>query len=279
MTGTGYGVLAGYDGSAGSEQAVSWAAREARARGALLTVCQAWVPAHQLAPAAGAAFELERRGGEQVLARGVRYALAVGSGEVRPLLADGSAAAVLCERSADAEMVVVGSRGHGGLAGLLLGSVSSRVAAHARGRVVVVRGHWRPAAGYVPGAIVAGADGSAASQAAVAFAFEEAALRAAPLLAVCALADAPASSGGGRRMEEGFEQSIALGEKEHPGVAVQRQVTGGAARAALMAAARDAQMLLVGSRGRGGVRGMMLGSVSQALLQHAPCPVGVVHPR
>ena len=181
MTGTGYGVLAGYDGSAGSEQALSWAAREAQARGAVLTVCQAWVPAHQVTPAAGTAFELARRDAEQALARGTRRAQAVvASGEVRPLLADGSAAAVLCEHSTDAEMVVVGSRGHGGLTGLLLGSVSSQVAAHARGRVVVVRGRWRHAAGHLPGPIVAGADGSAASQAAVAFAFEEAALRAAP---------------------------------------------------------------------------------------------------
>jgi nucleotide-binding universal stress UspA family protein len=279
MTGTGYGVLAGYDGSAGSKQALSWAAREARARGAVLTVCQAWVPAHQVTPAAGAAFELARRNAEQALARGVRRAQAVESGEVRPLLADGSAAVVLCEHSTDAEMVVVGSRGHGGLTGLLLGSVSSQVAAHARGRIVVVRGRWRHAAGHLPGPVVAGADGSAASQAAVAFALEEAALRAAPLLVVCAMADAPGRFGGGHQIEDDFEQWIALGEKEHPGVAVQRQVTCGPPHAALLAAASDAQMLVVGSRGRGGVRGMMLGSVSQAVLHDAPCPVGIVHPQ
>jgi nucleotide-binding universal stress UspA family protein len=282
MTATPYGILAGYDGSPGSELAVSWAAREARSHGVVLTVCHAWGPVGPLPPSAGAAFDLARQSGEQVLTQGLRYAGAgMAPEQVRPLLADGSAAAALCERSARAEMVVVGSRGRGQLAGLLLGSVSSQVAAHARGRVVVVRSHWRPAASYLPGPVVVGADGSAASDAAVEFAFNEAELHGGQLLAVCALADAPGSLGGARRMKEDFEQAIALSEKEHPDVAVQRQVADGAPRAALLGAASEtrAQMLVVGARGRGGIRGMMLGSVSQALLHHAPCPVAVVHRR
>src|ERR1019366_2832977 len=199
-----HGILAGYDGSPGSEQALTWAAREARAREAVLTVCQAWAPGYPAPAAEVAAFDLARRSGEETVARGVRYARALmGSSEVRPLLVAGPAAHVLCERSADAEMLVVSARGHGGLAGLLLGSVSSQVAAHARGRVVVVRGHWRPAAAYVPGPVVVGVDGSAASQAAVTFAAEEAALRGAALLAVGALADSPGNRGGARRAAEG----------------------------------------------------------------------------
>jgi nucleotide-binding universal stress UspA family protein len=126
---------------------------------------------------------------------------------------------------------------------------------------------------------VAGADGSAASQRAIAFAFEEAALRNAPLLAVCALADAPGGLGGSRNRQEEFEQAMIGLEKEHPETAVLRHVAIGGARDALLTAARDAQMLIVGSRGRGGLRGMLLGSVSQALICHATCPVGVVHPR
>jgi nucleotide-binding universal stress UspA family protein len=173
----------------------------------------------------------------------------------------------------------VGSRGRGGLAGLLLGSVSSQVAAHAPGRVVVVRGRWRPAGGFTPGPVVVGADGSAASRAAVDFAFEQAALRNAPLLAVCALADAPGGLGGSRNRQEEVEQAMIRLEKEHSGIAVLRHVATGSARDALLAAARDAQMLIVGSRGRGGLREMLLGSVSQALTCHAPCPVGVVHSR
>ncbi len=281
MAETAYGILAGYDGSWCSEEALSWAVREARARGVALTVCHAWVAAYPVSPGAAAAFDLARQGGEEILSHGVRHAqsLAGGSVDVGQVLTAGSAAAALCGHSAAAEMVVVGSRGHGLLAGLLLGSVSSQVAAHAPGRVVVLRGHWRPAADYVPGPVAVGADGSAAAQAAVTFAFEEATLREAPLLAVCALADTPGSFGGAPRMAEDFEQQIARCEKDHPEVSVLRQVADGPPRAALLAAAAEAQMIVVGSRGRGGIKGMMLGSVSQAMLDHAPCPVGVVHQR
>lgn len=283
MAETGYGILAGYDGSSCSEEALCWAVREARARQVRLTVCQAWPPAYPPPPGAAGVFDLARRSGEEILAQGMRKARALAgpSMDVRPLLADRPASAALCERSGSATMIVVGCRGRGGLAGMLLGSVSSQVAAHAVGRVVVVRGHWRPAAGYLPGPVVVGADGSAASQAAIAFAIEEAVLREAQVLAVCARADAPGALGGARRMQEEVEQAIAQGEKEHPEVTVRRQTALGAPRAALLAAASEvsAQMLVVGARGRGGIKGMTLGSVSQAALHHAPCPVGVVHPR
>jgi nucleotide-binding universal stress UspA family protein len=173
-------------------------------------------------------------------------------------------------------MVVVGARGQGSLAGLLLGSVGSQVAECASGRVVVVRGHWR-VPGRIPGPIVVGTEGSDASEAAVEFAFEEAALRGTFLLAVCALADAPATLGGGRRVRADFEHLITGWERKHPEVAVRRHIADGAARGALLEAAHDAQMLVVGARGSGGIAGMMLGSVGRALLQHAPCPVGVAH--
>ncbi len=280
MAGAAGGILVGYDGSPGSEQALSWAAREARARGMALTVCHAWAPGFSVPPGEAAVLDLARRSGERVIADGLQHAHGVmGSRRVRPLLVEGPAAAVLCERSQRADMVVLGSRGCGGVAGQLLGSVSLRVAAHARGRVVIVRGHWRPAGGYVPGPIVVGADGSAASQAAVEFAFELAALRDAPLLAVCAPADTPGSLGGARQRQEDFEQAISEVEKEHPEMVVMPHVAMGGARESLLTAARDAQMLVVGSRGRGGIQGMLLGSVSQAAVCHAPCPVGVVHPR
>src|SRR5260221_13330129 len=173
---------------------------------AALTVCHACAPGFPVPSGEATAFDLARRSGERVIASGLQHAQRVmGSGQVRSLLLEGPAAAAFCERSHGADMAVVGSPGHAGVAGLLLGSVSSQVAAHAPGRVVVVRGHWRPAAGYAPGPIVAGVDGSAASRAAVAFACEEAALRHAPLLTVCALADTPAGPVGARRLLEGFD--------------------------------------------------------------------------
>jgi len=274
MAGTVNGIVAGYDGSPASQEALDWAALEATAHGLVLTVCHAW----GRAVPRDAAADLAWKYAECVMARGVQHAqTAMGAGDVRPLLVSGSPADVLCDMSASADMVVLGYRGRGGLAGLLLGSVSSQVAAHARGAVVVVRGHWRPVPGHVPLPVVVGADGSGASQPAVAFAFAEAALRDVPLLAVCALADTPNILGGARFLEADFEQALAKCEADYPAVVVRRQVVQGAPRGALLDAAAGAQLLVVGARGRCGLRGMMLGSVSMAVLHHSPCPVAVVH--
>ena len=199
MTEMTYGIVAGYDGSPGSGNALRWAAREAKARGTTLTVCLAWMPDHMTLPTESDLCDLARQHGQEILARGLPYAESMlGPGRVRAELAGGSAARVLCERSRTADMVVVGGRGHSELPGLRLGSVSWQVAGHASGRVVVVRGEWRPA-NQSPGPVVVGVDGSPAAQAAIAFAFEEAALRDVPLVAVCALTDAPGRLGEGTR--------------------------------------------------------------------------------
>ncbi len=277
MTGMTDGIIAGYDGSPGSDEALRWAAREAWARGTVLTIFLACPPDELALRGDGRARDRIRQRGEEILARGVRLAGAVPDlSDVRTVLAEGPPARLLCERSGTAEMVVVGSRGTGGLAGSLLGSVCWQVACHGQGRLVVVRGQWRPVNQF-PGLVVVGADGSAASQAAIAFAFEEAILRDVPLVAVCALAD---SSGrlGARQMEEEFSHIMTVQEKEHPEVTVLRQVAVGSPRPALLAAAAGAQMLVVGSHGLGGPEGVSLGSVVHALLHHSPCPVAVVHP-
>jgi nucleotide-binding universal stress UspA family protein len=277
MTATTDGIIVGYDGSVDSHDAVRWAAREASARGTVLTICFAWPP-DDLAPHADwRAHERDRQRCEQILACGAGYASSVADlSYVRTVLAEGSPARALCERSSDAEMVVVGSRGLGGVAGSLLGSVAWQVASHGKGRVVVVRGQWRPA-NRAPDLIVAGVDGSPASQDALTFAFEEAVLRDVPLVAVCALADAPGKLGAMRQIEEGFSHLVTEREKEHPEVTVLRQVSVGAPRSALLAAAAEAQLLVLGSRGLGGLEGMSLGSVVATLLHHSPCPVAVVH--
>jgi nucleotide-binding universal stress UspA family protein len=278
MTGNIYGIVAGYDGSSDSGQALHWAAREAWARGTTLTVCLASAPAHIALPRESAMYDLARLQGKEILARGLPYAEpALGSGHVATELVDGPAARVLCERSRSAEMVVVGSRGNTELPGLLLGSVAWQVAGHATGRVVVVRGQWRPV-NHAPGPVVAGVDGSPASLAALAFAFEEAALRDVPLVAVCALADAAGRLGEAHLIEAGFGQVMPGQEEMHPEVTVVRKVVAGAPRTSLLSAAAGAQMLVVGGRGRGGLDDMVLGSVAQAVLHHAPCPVGIVHP-
>jgi nucleotide-binding universal stress UspA family protein len=278
MAGMTDGIIAGYDGSPGSDDALRWAAREAKARETALTVCVAWAPEYLALLDDPAVYQLARQRGEEILARGVRFAdSALDSGDVRAALAEGPPALVLCERSSAADMVVVGSRGRGGLAGPPLGSVSWHVAGYGQGKIVVVRGQWRPV-NQPPGPVVVGTDGSPASQAAITFAFEEATLRDVPLVAVCALADAPGALGGARQREEDFSHAMTIQEKEHPEVTVLRQVAVGSPRSALLTAAAEAQMLVVGSRGLGGLEDMSLGSVVQAMLHHSPCPVAVVHP-
>jgi nucleotide-binding universal stress UspA family protein len=269
-------IIVGYDGSSGSELALHWAAWEACKRGTSLTVCHAWAPGDLALPVEPSTFDLVRWQAEEVLNRGLHDAEPIaGPGGAQPLLVSGAPAQVLCEHSGTAGMVVVGSRGRGGLAGLLLGSVAWQLAGHGQGRIVIVRGPGR-SANTAPGPVVVGVDGSSASRAALAFAAEEAVLRRAPLIAACALADAPGHMGGARELEEEFSSLLTRWEKEHPGVTVLRQVTHGAPRAALLEAAAGAQLLVVGSRGQGGIRGMTLGSVATVLVHHARCPVGIV---
>jgi nucleotide-binding universal stress UspA family protein len=276
MIGMSDGIIAGYDGSAGSDEALRWAAREAWVRGTALTICLAWPAADLRLLGDWGAHDRARQLGGEILARGVAGAVPDLT-DVRTVLAEGSPARVLCDRSSTAEMVVVGSRGHGGLADSRLGSVSWQVACHGQGRIVVIRGRWRPV-NQVPGLVVAGVDGSPASRDALTFAFEEAALRDVPLVAVCALTDAPGKLGGAARMEEDFSRLMTLREKEHPEVTVLRQVSFGTPRSALLTAAAEAQILVVGARGLGGLEGMSLGSVAGTLVHHSPCPVAVVHP-
>jgi nucleotide-binding universal stress UspA family protein len=225
---------------------LNWAARAARERGAVLTVCHAWACGY-----AGPPLEPEHE----------------------------DPAGVLCEKSKDASVLVVGSRSLGGLSGLMLGSVSLQVAALAASPVVVVRGRWQPTGGYVPGHIVAGIDGSEASVDVLEFAGTEAALRHVPLTAVCALADALGELSAAEQIGEDFERIVTKWEKDHPEVELHRQITGQSARAALLDATYDAQLLVLGRRGRGGLPHMMLGTVTQTLLSHTPCPVAVVGAR
>lgn len=275
MTSAAKQIVAGYDGSPDSEQALDWAIGEARLHEAGLTVCHAWPGPG--APYSGAAARAVRRSAEQLLAGAMRRAQArPGSAPVRPLLAAGPPAQVLCELSSSSAMVVVGAQGHDRLARALLGPVSLQVAAYASGPVTVVRGRWQPVAGKPAAPVVVGADGSGSAQDAVAFAFEEAARRGAPLHAVCALADAAGVLGAARQVEADFDQALAKCESDYPHVAVERVLRQGAPRSALLEAATGAQLLVVGARGRGGLPEMQLGSVSLAVLHHAPCPVSII---
>lgn len=269
------GILIGYDGSPGSNAALDWAVWETDARHTELTVCLAWAPRYLEALGERKVYDVARQRGEEILEGGLQYAKSLlGPGRVLPLLVRSPAGEVLCEQSRTAELVVVGSRGRGGVPGLRLGSVAWELACGGHGPVVIVRGQWvHPNENRGP--VVAGTDASQGSLAALELAFREARLREVPLLAVCAEADAPGILGGARQLEEDFSDLMVRQEKEHPDVRVIRQVDPGAPRQALLAAAEHAQLIVVGSRGRSGLDAMSLGSVAQAMLHYAPCPVAV----
>jgi nucleotide-binding universal stress UspA family protein len=266
-------IIVGFDGSPDSTDAVDWAVEEALLRGAPLAVCHAWTSGY---PETNVPDPV-RKHAERVLAAGVGHAEATGAiGSVQALLACEPAARMLCERSAQAGMIVVGCRGVGGLPGLLLGSVGLQVAAHARAPVTVVRGRWRPVRAHEPAPVVVGADGSAESLAALELAIAEAALRDVPLVTVCAQCDSASVVGAARSVDAAFGAAVDHVQRAHPHVAVHRLVDPGAPRSALLTAAAEGQLLVVGARGRGGLPQMALGSVSLALLHHSPCPVTVV---
>jgi nucleotide-binding universal stress UspA family protein len=185
-------------------------------------------------------------------------------------------------------MVVLGDRGRGGFAGLLLGSVATAVSAHASSPVVVVRGDV--SADPRTGPVVVGVDDSPDGRAAVSAAFAEAAARGVGLVAVRAWAppatwhclSRPRHDDAIEEMETAerrlLSDVVEPGRGAHPDVTVTLHLPETSASDALVSASRDAQLVVVGSRGRGGFRGLLLGSVSQQLLHHAHCPVLVVRP-
>jgi nucleotide-binding universal stress UspA family protein len=198
--------------------------------------------------------------------------------EISTRLRNGPPAAMLTDTSGHASMLVLGCRGAGGFAGLHIGSVAIHTAAHARCPVLVVRG--TVAGPHAP--ILVGVDGSAESDIARRFAFETAKLRGAPLRVVAVWPPAWALP---RRLEYAAHRPAEmilldqLGDlpARYPELTIDTKVVhSDSAAGALLAEATDAGLVVVGSRGRGGLRGILLGSVGRALIAHSPCPVAVV---
>ncbi len=280
-------VLVGVDGSEWSNDAVRWAADEARHLDVPLHIVHAWMwPLYhvQLGPPPGAPPGAGLRAqAERVLSEAAQLARATSpETSVEPTLATGPAAAELIQSAADARMLVVGHRGLGGFSGLLLGSVGVTVTARAPCPVVVVRGEWAQRKH-----IVVGIDGSPQSHLALVTAFGEAARRQAPLLVVHAWAMPLRTQGDdrdyGSELTRGEREGRLLAEREasrasagFPNVVYEVTVGDRSAGAELVDATQDAQLVVVGSRGVGAFRGLLLGSTAHALLHHAACPVLVV---
>lgn len=196
-------------------------------------------------------------------------------------LRDGYPAELLTAASRHAGLLVVGHRGTGGFTDLLLGSVAVQLANHAACPVIIVRGQLRPEA-----PVVVGVDGSEGSRRAAEFAAGTAGFHQVPLVVWYAQPGDPgwpverAQAGfPPPRIPEEVDEIITGLAERHPELTVRPEVDPEhAAHESLVAASRGARLLVVGARGLGGFRGLLLGSVSQALVHHADCPVAVVGP-
>jgi nucleotide-binding universal stress UspA family protein len=273
-------VLVGFDGSPESMRALRWAADEARLRRLPLVVCHAWdwpYPEPTMR-------DTLRKLGQQILDDGIVIARrAAPSITVSGRLVAGSAREVLVNQSQNAALMVIGAQGNTASIDQALGSAAVQLPAYAHCPVLVVRetaqGRGRP--------IVVGVDGSAASEAALGFAFEEAALRGRSLRALYGCWEPEAITASEtcdpaelRQMAAGrLERTVSPWREKYSYVAAETSLVACPPRQMLLDAAEEAELLVVGGRGLGGLETFRLGAVSTAVLHHAPCSVAIVRPR
>jgi nucleotide-binding universal stress UspA family protein len=299
-------ILVGVDGSKSSLRALNWAAHAARRKGApLRIVCAYSVPRFGTTSPDAAYLDLGstalEEGAKAVVGDACEAALQVHP-EVEGVTEVGDAAGVLVNHSKQASLAVVGTRGKGGFAERLLGTVSTALPVHAHCPTVVVPVGWTPpegSDGAVPaadapgpvGKIVVGVDGSEASRVALAHAVDAALDWGAELIAFSSMPIAAGASLLAWAPGQ-VDHSAVLAELEAEvgrmidqeiqardlpeGFAVRHHALDGTASALLVEFSSSVDLVVVGSRGRGGFSGLMLGSTSQAVLHHARCPVMVV---
>ncbi|GAA3455153.1 universal stress protein [Dactylosporangium matsuzakiense] len=275
-------IVVGFDGSPEAGAALDWAVDEAERTGCRLHIVHAYQvgwPIGYFDQPTAPAVEHTRRRADQVVAAAVAAVRARRPGlpVTGTAVHDAPAPALILTGTPHTRLIVVGNRGAGGVAGLLLGSVSRQVASHSYVPVAVVRGR------ATAGPVVVGTDGSPAADAALESAFAAAEARHAPLVAVRAYvppATQPAAIDGLEATERAaLDASLQGWRDKYPGVAVTASLGVGSPGPMLINRSRGAQLLVVGSRGRGVLTALLLGSTGHQLMQHAACPVIVAHTR
>jgi len=265
----GTSIVVGYDGSPGARSALAWAAQSAVRHWVPLRLVYGEPGVSRVRPAADPA----RLPPAALIARGVEQARPLCGGKipVTGVVVDAAAAPALLAQSERAYMLVLGSRGRGGLAGLLAGSVSAAVAAHAHCPVVVVREDQGAGAPEDP--VVVAVDDTPAAPAALDFALAEAAARAAGVVAVRVWNPSSAWEHSGwddssRETAErhALEASLRGWPEKYPTVPISARVIAGDPGRVLTEVSEGAQLIAVGAHG----------TVSQHVLHHASCPVAVV---
>lgn len=277
-------IVVGVDPSEAGAAALQWAVREAVSRQVPLEAVRAWSPsAYAMEYAAYVSFEVEPPeivAAQQLADEQLKLATEQVPGadgiSCTATTVRGMPAQVLVDQSVGALMVVVGSRGHGALSRAVLGSVSSSVLHHATGQVVVVP-EPRKSDGS-PGRVLVGLDHSAPSTTALTVAAEHARRHGMTLVPVYVhqpvYGDVAGSGTPG--LEAGERRTMLLAAESVGGVDVQPEVVVGHPGSTLNLMAHPQDLLVLGSRGRGGFEGLLLGSVSTQAAQHASCPVLVV---
>ncbi|MDR3661385.1 MAG: universal stress protein [Mycobacterium sp.] len=282
-----FGIVVGVDGSPASDAAVWWAGREAAMRAAALHIVHVLSAAEVAWPATPAPVGLV--GWQQEQARTiVADAITIaedgigqqGAVQISSEVVFSRIVPALVEMAEHAQMIVVGCRGRGAFERRLLGSVSFGLAHHARCPVAVV--HDEGLAIRHPGQapVLLGTDRSPAAQSATALAFDEASRRGVELVVVNAWTDVGAEALPDvdwpvlKSLEDKIlAEHLAGWQREYPDVAVRRDVVFDQPARQLVEHADSAQLIVVGRRGRGGFMGMLLGSVSEAVVQSARIPV------
>ncbi|TNY35912.1 universal stress protein [Thermomonospora catenispora] len=278
-------VVVGTDGSPGAGHAVAWAADEAALRDRplrILHAVQTWGMGTAVMVGSADLLASLENAGRLILEEAERLARRRRPGlEVDAELVAGSPEQALRERADSAFEIVVGSHGVGGFVGLLLGSTGLHVAGHIPGPVVIVRGE----ADASHGEVVVGIDPTVEGEAVLEYAFEAAALRRARLRAVhgwrppARIVDELDADRTDESLREAVEQAAAPLRERHPEVETAVDIVRDHPVHALTLASQGADLVVVGSHDRRGLRALRLGSVSHGIIHHAHCPVAIVRPR